>query len=62
MNTLAINRRGGELITDLRVGRNQLLRTELYQPLSLRQGLFVAPRLQLSRDPARLLFQGLVEG
>jgi NTE family protein len=62
LNTLAINRRGGELITDLRVGRNQLLRTELNQPLSLGQGLFVAPRLQLSRDPARLLFPGLVEG
>jgi NTE family protein len=52
---LAVNRQGGELVTDLRIGRNQLLRSELYQPLGLGTGLFIAPRLQIRRDPTQLL-------
>ena len=39
-----LNARGGELRTDLRVGTEDGIASELYQPLSFRRDWFVAPR------------------
>ena len=42
--TAPLNARGGELRTDLRVGTEDGIASELYQPLSFRRDWFVAPR------------------
>ena len=44
-----INDLGGEWVTDLVLGRNASIETELYQPLEPRHRFFVAPRLQIQR-------------
>ena len=45
-----LNSFGGEWRNDVILGRDVLLSTELYQPLSARQYLFVAPNLRYSID------------
>jgi NTE family protein len=42
--TAPLNARGGELRTDLRVGTEDGIASELYQPLTFRRDWFVAPR------------------
>jgi NTE family protein len=49
LRTSRINDLGAEWRTRVRFGSVNLLETEVYQPLSYRQRLFVAPRLELSR-------------
>lgn len=49
LNVLELSRLGAEWRTDLRIGEDQLLRTELYLPMSLGR-FFVAPRAQLRRE------------
>jgi NTE family protein len=46
-----LNAFGGEWRNDIVLGRDVVLQTELYQPLSARQYLFVAPRLSYSITP-----------
>ncbi|HXU44891.1 MAG TPA: patatin-like phospholipase family protein [Thermoanaerobaculia bacterium] len=57
----AIDRLGAEWRNDLRLGENQLFATELYQPLRP-GGMFVAPRVSLSRRNLRLSVDGSVIG
>ena len=45
-----LNAFGGEWRNDLVLGRDVLVPTELYQPLSTRQYFFVAPKLRYSID------------
>ncbi|HKO68188.1 MAG TPA: patatin-like phospholipase family protein [Burkholderiaceae bacterium] len=45
-----LNAFGGEWRNDVLLGRDVLLQTELYQPLSTRQYFFVAPQLRYSID------------
>jgi NTE family protein len=49
-----LNAFGGEWRNDIVLGRDVLLQTELYQPLSARQYLFVSPRLSYSVEPLDL--------
>jgi NTE family protein len=49
-----LNAFGGEWRNDVVLGRDVLLQTELYQPLSARHYLFVAPRLSYSVEPLDL--------
>ncbi|RZT93880.1 patatin-like phospholipase family protein [Rivibacter subsaxonicus] len=46
-----LNALGAEWRNDIQIGQTDLLRSEWYQPLTPRQRLFVAPRLELWRDP-----------
>jgi len=41
-----MNRLGGEWLTDLQIGDNPRIFSEFYQPLSLRNRFFVAPRIE----------------
>jgi len=45
-----INDLGGEVRTDLQIGDDRLLASELYQPLDFRGRFFVAPRVALLED------------
>ena len=49
LTSAPLNRRGAELRTDLILGAQQLLASELYQPLGFRRRWFVAPRAGLRR-------------
>lgn len=49
-----LNSLGGEWRTDLQIGRTNVLRTELYQPLNPQGRLFVAPNVSLERRSADL--------
>ncbi|HKX39545.1 MAG TPA: patatin-like phospholipase family protein [Burkholderiaceae bacterium] len=46
-----LNSLGAEWRTDARIGHSDRLSTELYQPLTPAQRLFVAARAEVSRDP-----------
>ena len=46
----AINSRGAEWRTDLRLGTDQKLDTEFYQPLSRRSRFFIAPQIVLEQS------------
>lgn len=46
-----LNRLGAEWRNDLQIGRTDLFRSEWYQPLTDRQRLFVAPRVEAKREP-----------
>lgn len=54
-----LNEYGGEWRNDVVLGRDVLLQTEFYQPLSARQYLFVAPRLSYSVEPLDLYVDDL---
>ena len=56
----ALNRFGAEWRNDLVLGRNVLLATEFYQPLSERQYFFVAPQLRYSNKPLDLYVDDLL--
>jgi NTE family protein len=56
----ALNRFGAEWRNDLVLGRNVLLATEFYQPLSERQYFFVAPQLRYSNRPLDLYVDDLL--
>jgi NTE family protein len=49
--TTWINTMGAEWRNDLQIGYRDRLASEFYQPLSLRAGAFVAPRLDLQDEP-----------
>jgi NTE family protein len=49
-----MNARGGEWMTDVRLGENAMLFSEVYQPFSGPGGYFVAPRLYYKRDPVQV--------
>ncbi|MCL4836503.1 MAG: patatin-like phospholipase family protein [Thermoanaerobaculia bacterium] len=55
LNKFEITRSGGEWVTELQLGENQLARTELYQPVGGRRRFFAAARLEARRDPALFL-------
>ncbi|UCF74860.1 MAG: patatin-like phospholipase family protein [Betaproteobacteria bacterium] len=46
-----INSLGAEWRNDLQIGYTKLFRSEFYQPLALRSGAFVAPRIEVQREP-----------
>ncbi|MDH3289167.1 MAG: patatin-like phospholipase family protein [Betaproteobacteria bacterium] len=46
-----INSLGAEWRNDLQLGYTKFFRSEFYQPLGLRSGAFVAPRIELQREP-----------
>lgn len=56
----ALNRFGAEWKNDLVLGRNVLLATEFYQPLSARQYFFVAPQLRYVNRPFDLYVDDLL--
>jgi NTE family protein len=49
-----INSLGAEWRTDIQVGRNSLLVSEFYQPLNVTGLFFVAPRIDVNREPIDL--------
>jgi NTE family protein len=49
-----LNRLGGEWLTDLQIGDNPRIFSEFYQPLSLRNPFFVAPRTDFEIRSVRL--------
>ncbi len=49
MTRRGINRLGAEWRTDLQIGTEPYIRTELYQPLSFDSRYFIAPRLDLEK-------------
>jgi NTE family protein len=57
LNKFEITGSGGEWVTEIQLGENQLVRTELYQPVGGRRRFFAAARLEARRDPA-LFFAG----
>jgi NTE family protein len=50
-----LNDRGGEWLTDLQIGDNPKLFSEIYQPWSVQSRFFVAPRVELERRTLFLL-------
>lgn len=46
-----MNRLGAQWRNDIQIGRNDLLRSEWYQPLTDRQRVFLAARAEYQRDP-----------
>ncbi len=58
LNKLAASSSGGEWRTDLRVGQNQLLASEYYQPFGGARSFFWAPRIVVRRQPLVLLSEG----
>ena len=56
----ALNRFGAEWKNDLVLGRNVLVATEFYQPLSARQYFFVAPQLRYQNRPLDLYTDDLL--
>jgi len=56
----ALNRFGAEWKNDIVLGRNVLLATEFYQPLSERQYFFVAPQLTYLNKPLDLYIDDLL--
>lgn len=56
----ALNRFGAEWKNDLVLGRNVMLATEFYQPLSERQYFFVAPQLRYLNRPLDLYIDSLL--
>lgn len=57
LNVLELSRLGAEWRTDLRFGEDQLLRSELYLPVSLGR-FFFAPRLEVRREDVPISAQG----
>lgn len=55
LNKLAVSRSGAEWRTDLRIGENQLFQSEYYQPFGGSRSLFLAPRIELRRQPFSVL-------
>lgn len=53
-----INSLGAEWRNDLQMGYTKLFRSEFYQPLALRSGAFVAPRIELQREPIVFFLNG----
>jgi NTE family protein len=53
-----INSLGAEWRTDAQVGRNSLLVSEFYQPFDVTGLFFVAPRVEVSREPIDLFLDG----
>jgi NTE family protein len=58
LNRLAVNARGGEWLTDLRLGENMSFSTEFYQPFRGPGGFFIAPRAYYRRDPVDIYITG----
>jgi NTE family protein len=56
----ALNRYGAEWRNDVVLGRDVMLATEFYQPLSARQYFFVAPQLRYSNLPLYLYVDDLL--